>query len=147
MSEMYNSFGKFMKEAVRRAKEIDDFNEGNVFDIMQTILSVVGWKGFLAIVGLLLLGKAALILALPAFLANPIGLALTLAFGTAAVVAIKTLYEKKAFPLAVEAVGKKNREQFKTLLASNDRNGINDLCDKCAHQIVSEAKKRLRDNK
>jgi hypothetical protein len=139
MSSIYTSFSEFMKESVRRAKNIDDFGKSDVFEIIIRILPAIGWQGFLVLAVILNMSGWAFGLSLAGFLSTPIGLIIVGILGISAAIAIKKLYSERTIPLAIKTVGDQMRPRYNELKVSQKVSAIDTLCDECARRIVFEA--------
>ena len=140
---MFEKFSKFMKIAVERAKEIDDFGKAGVFDILARILPSIGWKGFLALTALLVMGKIAFGVTIITFLATPVGIAIGVVLGVAAAASIRKLYQNRTIPLSVKVVGERVKPKYNELKENRDFDAIDSLCSKTAQDIVNEAHARI----
>lgn len=148
----YNKFEDFMQavinEADRKCKCRYSKSLTDAYDVNALILKMInilisnGWKIFLAVVALLLLGPFGFSIAMATFASTPVGM---VAIGALAVVggitAIRTLYRNRILPIAVKETGQKFRDRFYDHI--NEYSYIDSLLEQAAECLLSKATKLL----
>ena len=154
MADRYTSWEHFIVDVVDEANKIENLD--NLFDSTSTnlaetimlIITRVGWRPFLILCGLLLLGPWAFWASLTPFLLNPVGLLLTAIFGIATVGIIKNIYANKELPLAIQKIGKQYKPKYSDIVntAGGRRDQIDDLLKKAVSDLLHSAKKALSES-
>ena len=106
-------------------------------DITLAIIKA-GWYAFIALVALFGLGGFLFGAAIIAFIANPIGIAVSLALAAfGGVAAAKHLYKNKVLPQAVKATGEMYKSDFENHI--NDYAYIDSLIVKASQTLLEKA--------
>lgn len=137
----YNEYGVFLQEVVNTAERKSDIPLYRIYgvenDTLGMILSVlgVGWIPFAAMTSLFGLVLVAFLAALAVFVITPVGLIVV-----AALVmwggqnAIRILYDNKALPIAIKAIGDKYKDRFDSHV--DEYAYINKLIDEAADDLI-----------
>lgn len=144
--DKYDSFEIFMIDVIKQANSISNLND--LFDVKYDklisyleILIRHGWKLFIAVCALLVLGPIVFGFTLGSFLLTPIGLIIAGVLGVTAANIIRHMYRNKELPLAIKSVGYKYEIKWKA--ANHDKEKIDQLFKGAVNDLLHSGKHSL----